>query len=980
MKFMNHYERPETPHVGCEPPRSYYIPFSNSVDAFDKPRERSDRALFLSGSWGFGYFDNPEAIPEDFFMGDPDTLDSISVPSCMETSGYGTPCYLQERYPFPYNPPHVPAGNPSGVYLRRFALDGATLQKKKVYLLFEGVDSCFYVWVNGLFCGYSSGSHNMTEIDVTGQVTKGENTVAVAVLKWCAGSYLENQDKWRFSGIFRDVYLLFRPENHLRDYTVTTELPSGQNRAVVTCTVDAGQGVATKGVLIDPDGHIIAHAQAADGQMRFSLDVPQLWNAETPVLYTLILECGGEFIAEKVGIRTVSVEDARLLVNGAPVKLKGVNRQEFDPKSGCTVALSHMTRDLLLMKKHNINAVRTAHCPNDPRFLQLCDALGFYVIDCADLQTRATPEQSMLNVCEDARFQNAVFDRVERLVERDKNRPCVLAWSIAHRSGWGEALSKSAQWTKKRDPSRPVQYTGGSVFSPPKTIDFISLFHPTRQTLKEIMKRRHIDRPVLLSEYACAQGNAPAHLEEYLQLMEGDDRLCGGFVWAWSEQGLRLGLTGDNRPKYGYGGDFGEQRHDGNNCIRGLLSPGRTPRAGLLHLKNALRPARFEAVDLQGGHLRVHNRLDFSDLSAYECLWEFSRNGRPVQRGSAGILSVPPHGTLDIHLGYVLPDDGRCFLRLSLIYCRETLWATEGYESGFDQFELPVKSILPAEPVRTGNISIREKDDCVQFVGESFVYEMDRKTALFSALKAFGKKLLDAPMEYSLWRAPTDSDRAEDWRRAGLDALTPQVNGLEITREDGNAVLVSARVTLSAHQNAPAAILRSTLRLYPDGVLQHQMEAALSPALPSLPRFGLLLPMPLKYAQVCYFGLGPIESYRDKRDGVYRGEFTLNAADMGENHIRPQESGNRHTTEWATLCDGEGHGLRFSSPEPFDFNVCRHTPTQLAAARHNWELPLPTCHTVCLDGFHSGVGWPDADSPPKTEKISCHLQIEPVRA
>ncbi len=772
MKFLLYHERPDLPYVGCEPPRAYYIPFESAVNAYSRDRGCSGRALFLSGAWGFGYFDSPGAIPDDFITCDPAPLPQISVPACMEMEGYGEALCTGGRLPFPSYPPRVPDRNPTGVYLRRFALHKSERACKRVYLVLEGAASCFYVWVNGKFRGYGSGS-SAAEIDITGALHDGENTLAVAVLRFCAGSYLESWDRQRFSGLFREVYLLFRPERHLRDYFVTTKLMQGGTQAELVCSLSMRGDAPVVGTLVSPEGHILDKAAGKDGAVKVTVDRPLLWSAERPTLYTLILECEGEYIAQKVGIRTLSTEGGGLRLNGGPVTLRGVNWQEADPRRGSAAELSHMTRDLLLMKRHNINAVRLSR-PADPRFLQLCDELGLYVMACADYD--ASPK-----ACGHSRFEKTVQEQVERLVERDKNHPCVVGWNPVRGSGQGT------------------------------------------------IERRAMH-----------------------QIEEGT--LCESFAHTWTAE---AGCPGPDT---------------------GLLTLGRAPRARLIHLKNAFAPARFEAVDLAAGALTVYNNLDTSDLSELECIWEVSRDGRPAEWGSAGALAVPTHSGAELTLPYNLPENGRCFLRLSLNYRRETLWATEGYEACFAQFELPVQASIHTV-TRTGNISLREKQETLQLVGESFVYELDRETALFCTMKAYGRKLLEAPVR---WLVPESA-----------------VRGLSAEREENGSVTIAARLT-----RPEGAETQLSWRVYPDGLLEYQTEGAGA---------DMALFLPLKYERVRYFGLGPVESGQNLTVGVYRGEFTLHAQEMS--------GGNRWATEWAALCDEEGCGLWLGTSGRFDFSV-----------------------------------------------------------
>ncbi|MCL2056064.1 MAG: beta-galactosidase, partial [Oscillospiraceae bacterium] len=644
MKLPGYHENPKSLHVGCAPNRSYYIPCRTKEEAATGIREHSSRMIMLGGAWDFLYCPSPHHVPEGAVSPEYDRggFDTIPVPSVWQNHGYDRHQYTNVRYPIPFDPPFVPTLNPCGLYARAITLD--LEQGSRYYLNFEGVDSCFYLYINGIEAGYSQVSHSTSEFDVTKHLRRGENTIAVLVLKWCDGTYLEDQDKLRTSGIFRDLYLLVRPEAHLRDYFVHTSI-QGEN-AVISVEFDyTGPVCDTFCTLTDPSGKEIGRDRAENRKISFTVENAQLWSPERPALYSLLIEAGGEAILQAVGIREIKAENGIVLFNGVPVKMKGVNRHDSDPYTGPAISIAQAVRDLAIMKAHNINAIRTSHYPNAPWFVQLCDYYGFYVIDESDVEAHGGVEliggsrsETYSIIAMDERFDKPILDRVQRNVIRDKNSPSVVIWSMGNEAGWGPSFEKAGRWIKEYDPSRLVHYEGennpkSDYVQDRSMLDVRSRMYAPVEWVDEFFSSEEGGRkPFVQCEFIHAMGNGPGDAEENYLQMQKYPGYFGQFVWEWCDHSVYMGKTPDGRHKFFYGGDFGEFPHDGNFCMDGLVYPDRTPHTGLLEYKNVIRPAR--AALCEGG-VSITNMMDFTDLGDYLMVdYEVTQNEEALRSGA----------------------------------------------------------------------------------------------------------------------------------------------------------------------------------------------------------------------------------------------------------------------------------------------------------------------------------------------------------
>ena len=1031
MIVPRHYEDLGVLHENTLPPRAYYVPASSPTDP-GPGRQDSDRFQLLSGQWLMRYLPSVHDLTEPFWeTGAQDATESarpegfalVPVPSTWQHLGYDHHQYTNVRYPIPFDPPLVPQDNPCAAYLRDFDYEPVP-EAPCAHLVFEGVDSCFYVWLNGAYVGYSQVSHATAEFDVTEHIRPGANRLAVLVLKWCDGTYLEDQDKFRTSGIFRDVYLLSRPRSVLFDYAVTTSLVPGDGggarsgaapvvhpgaapvvrsgaapeRAVIEVRGAFRAGpVPTTVRLADHQGAVVATGQLEPftpgdddpgigtgytHRVRLAVGDPHLWSAEDPYLYHLTITTPGEVITDRVGLREVEVTGAVVRLNGRPLTLRGVNRHDSDPATGPAIGLEHMRRDLRLMKEHNINAVRSSHYPNDPRFYQLCDEYGFYVMSEADneshgTQTRFLADDSWDNqvehwnepIADNPEWTDATVDRMQLCVHREKNRPSVIAWSAGNECSYGCTLEAALRWVKDFDPTRLTHYES-SYYRDSKRrydyscIDLYSRMYPGIEEIRDYLDSDP-DKPLILVEYSHAMGNGPGDLEDYWEIIRADERMCGGFVWEWCDHAVAAGTSPDGRPVHLYGGDHGEAVHDGNFCVDGLVSPDRVPHPGLAELKNVQRPARVVDYDQDEGLLTIRNDLDHTDLAHYARIsYEVLRDGVVVAHEELDLVEpVPPHTSIMLRCAPDVPATGRCHLLVIYRLAQDQPLLAADHVLGFD--EVPLRNAdgrtrrvaaLADHPSRAGRVTVRREGTRIDVGAAGLRCVLDKRTGLPVSLVVDGRQLLDRPVELNVWRAPTDNDRNVrlEWERARYHQAVARAYGVEVDEAPG-WVAVHADVALVAPSVQPALRGQLTWVVTDDGVLGLSLRMRRTLGFPSLPRLGLRLFLPRFMDRVDYYGLGPQESYVDKHRASYHGAFSADIADLHEDYIRPQENGSHADCNEVTLSGG-GLSLTAASQTPFSFNASRYTQEELTARRRNTDL-VPCGSTVlCLDAAMAGIG------------------------
>ena len=988
MIVPHYYEDLQVLHENTMPYRSYYIPASKRMDCLVDERERSDRFQLLNGEWKFRWFESVCDLTEEFYRTDFEAKDyrKVPVPAVWQNYGVDFHQYTNYRYPFPVDPPYVPQENPCGAYIYEFAYVKDS-KAPRAYLNFEGVDSCFYLWLNGRYIGYSQVSHATHEFDVTDTIQEGFNKLAVLVLKWCDGSYLEDQDKFRMSGIFRDVYLLKRPENVIYDYFINTNV-KGTGASLDIRLRYLGEKIPATATLYAADGRRLAQAIFTDRQEMEVAD-PVLWNSEEPYLYTLVLSVENEVITEHVGIREVHVKDNILYVNGRQVKLRGVNRHESDPVTGFVISREHMMRDLEMMKQHNFNAIRTSHYPDVPYFYELCDRYGFFVIDEADNeshgpwqlcytrdtdQERATRWNEMIS--DNPAFNEATLDRTMSLVKRDKNRPSIIIWSMGNECGYGCTFEEALKWTKAYDPSRlthyeSAYYRGNKRKYDYSNIDLYSRMYPQFQEVLDYVNGKP-DKPFLMCEYCHSMGNGPGDFEDYFELIDRYDCICGGFVWEWCDHAIYKGLAENGKAMYYYGGDHGEVLHDGNFCMDGLVYPDREPHTGLLEFKNVHRPARVVSYDQESGELLLKNELNFRNLLDYvDISWVLTCDGK-IREAGEGLMpasgKIEPHKTECLQLKPDIPGKGKCYLRIMYTAKESSPLMESGHDLGFDEILLKnadgrnqialvrEQKTLRADNFDSSAVAVTEKGRDLIISGPDFTYTFNLHTGVFDQLTYKGSNYLDAPMDISVWRAPTDNDIQikNDWFKAFYDHALSRAYQTDWKLTE-NGVTLHCPMSMSAASVQRMMDIDTLWTIGLSGSIALRMQIRRNMEFPELPRFGLRLFLPEEMNQVTYFGLGPVESYRDKRRASWHGIFSASVDELHEDYLRPQENGSHDDCDYVILTDGE-RSVSAISDTGFSFNASYYTQEELTEKRHNFELER-SGHTVLnLDYKQNGIG------------------------
>ena len=961
--------------------RAYYIPASVRMNDLVEYRERSDRFQLLNGEWKFRYYSSIYDVMESFYEKGYDVsgFDQVTVPGVWQMDGYDTHQYTNIRYPFPFDPPYVPQDIPCGAYVHNFEYHR---EKKapKAFLNFEGVDSCFYVWVNGAYAGYSQVPHATSEFDVTDLLNEGENTLAVLVLKWCDGSYLEDQDKFRMSGIFRDVYLLKRPEKTIRDYYITTDVE--KDSVAVKLDMHFSEPVETKVTIEDKYGAVVARGEAAEnGVLELTVLNPVLWNAENPYLYQVILTMPDEVIVDRIGFRTIEIKDKVVYFNGEKIKFRGVNRHDSDPETGFVINARQIKKDLMLMKQHNFNAIRSSHYPNAPYFYQMCDEYGFMVIDEADIEAhgpfmlyrKEDTDQNRFQhwnekIADDPAWEKAIVDRVRLMVQRDKNRPSIIMWSMGNESAYGCNFEKALAWTKKFDPDRITQYESAryrnyDITYDYENLDLYSRMYPSLQEIEDYLKNDG-SKPFLLVEYCHSMGNGPGDFEDYFQMIHKDDRMCGGFVWEWCDHAIAHGTAENGKTRYYYGGDHGETIHDGNFCMDGLVYPDRTPHTGLLEYKNVYRPVRVVSYDQKNGQIVLHNYMDFDNLKDYvDISYEMTQDGLTVEKGKLANVVAAPHSDAEVELKLQVPNTGKVYLKLIYRLKKQMPLLEQGYELGFDEMKLANEDDRNRQAVKwmeqekaIGTINVKENDRQIVLQAKDFTYVLDKRTGLFEDMQFAGRSYINHPMELNIWRAPTDNDMyiKQEWKKAHYDAAYTRAYRIEVL-QNKHGVLIMEHVAVVADTVQKILDVKMTWKINEDGKIEAVIEAIKDKEFPDLPRFGIRMFLNKKMDEITYFGMGPQESYRDKHQASCHGLFRSKVAQMHEDYIRPQENGSHYDCDYVELTNGQC-GIAAVSKNPFSFNASVYTQEELERVSHNYELKESDSIVFCMDYAMNGIG------------------------
>lgn len=987
------WENPAVVEINKERAHATFVPFASVEQALGTARMDSPFVHALNGAWKFKWYPCPAQVPDDVET-NPDAAkwDSIEVPSNWEMQGFGKPIYTNVKLPFPAEDcPRLPQDdNPVGCYRREFYVpedwDG-----REVFVHFGGVESAFYVWVNDRRVGYSQGCRLPAEFRITDYLRPGANHIAVRCFRWSDGSYLEDQDHWWLSGMYRDVYLFSTPPVHIRDFFVRTDLDAEFRNAVLRADVKVthaggGRVEGYKVAMALYDGLEPVWAEAVTGevadarsnvtgcQLSAPVEAPRLWSAEKPDLYRVVITLSDpedrilEVVTCRVGFRDVRLVDGQMLVNGRPILLQGVNRHEHDDTRGKAVTEESMVADILLMKRFNINAVRTCHYPDDPRWYELCDEYGIYLIDEANIECHATYNYHT----NDPRWANAFMQRGVRMVERDKNHPSVIIWSLGNESGSGPNHAAMYGWIKEYDPTRLVHYEGAVRGPNPSRYitDFICPMYPTVQRLADLARDGVDDRPVIMCEYAHSMGNSTGNLKEYWDVIRAHRRTQGGFIWDWVDQGLTK-YDDDGRPYWAYGGDFGDEINDRNFCVNGMIWPDRRPHPAMWDYKYVLQPLAVEALDIAAGRFRAENRNYFADLSYLVGRWELTEDGAVVAQGDIPPLATPPQGAeeFSLDLPAVAPVPGaeyRLLMRFSL--ARDASWADAGHEVAFEEFPLP--HAVPARPLDAGGIGdvrVAEDPGSVTITGADFALSFDKENGCIAAWSVSGRDMLRRGPAFNIWRAATDNDGwyhdrpdshkfLQQWLRAGLKDLVQTVYDVRVCRPADHAVRVGVRSRACAPGKSAGFDVHSVYTIYGDGTVALEMDVDCDPGLPLLPRLGVELVLPPALEAVTYYGRGPVENYIDRAGGTPVGRYDTTVDELYVPYIYPQENGNRSGVRWVALRDESGAGLLAVAGGPLEFSAHHYAVGDFDDATHTCNLLRRKEIYLHLDYMQTGMG------------------------
>jgi beta-galactosidase len=982
----NDWEDPEIIGRNKLTPTATMFRFDTPEQAMTGGRDQSPYVKLLDGTWKFKFVKTPDERPTNFYKTDFSDADwdDIKVPSNWERQGFGQPIYTNITYPFDKNPPFIAGanGNPVGSYRRNFTVpEDWTKAKRQILLHFDGVDSAFYVWVNGQEVGYSEDSRTPAVFDITKYLKEGENQLSVQVFRWCDGSYLEDQDFWRLSGIYRDVYLEALPQARIHDVEIKTDLDDDYRDAELSVDVSVEndtESVADLKIEVElfaADGKSVVKFGStvtadAGGDLKKKLlakmENPAKWSAEQPNLYKLLVSLRDaegkliEIIPFKVGFREVEIKDGLLKLNGQELRIAGTNRHEHDPVTGHTISVESMIKDIELMKQYNINTVRTSHYPNDPRWYDLCDQYGMYVIDEANIESHGMGYGNE-SLAKDPKWGKAHMDRMQRTVERDKNYPSVIIWSLGNEAGNGINFEENYKWTKERDPSRPVQYeqAGWRDWN-------TDIRCPMYARIGEIINfaRRNPDRPLILCEYMHTMGNSGGGFQNYWNAIDAWPALQGGCVWDWVDQGLQE--SDENGVTYcRYGGDYGDKPNDDNFCCNGLVLPDRTPNPSLIEAKHAYQPVGIKVVDATRGVVDIHNRYSFNSLDGLKATWRLEANGEVVQQGELQDVNLGPGEHKQIAVGFnpsTAESGVEYFVTVNFALREKSPWAEAGHVIAAEQFQLP-PSTLPENPsdeiVAGKKLDVEESAEKVAVKGEGFSATIGKKSGALESLSYEDREMLLGPLVPNFWRAPNDNDdgsqmprRLRVWRRA---ATNRSVENVEVEKSDGYVV-----VTVKQQLAAKDSPLTTKYQIDGDGAIQVTSTFEPGGNLPEMPRFGMQLAMPAEFREITYFGRGPHENYIDRAASAFVSRYQTDVEKFGHNYTRPQENGNRTDVRWIVLADENGKGLMFTGEPRLSVSAWPYSQAELQSAMHTNELPEFKNITVNVDAAQMGVGGDDS--------------------
>ncbi len=1026
----NDWENPNVNQINKLPARATFYSYESANEALDNNPEKSSTYKSLNGDWKFKWVATPEESSNNFHETSFNASEwkTIDVPSNWEMRGYGTPIYTNTTYPFFSDFPFINhSDNPVGHYVKTFEIDDSW-NKKDIILHFGGVSSAFYVWINGEFVGYSEDTRLPSEFDVTDKVKKGKNTIAVKVYRWSDGSYLEDQDHWRMSGIERNVYLTALPKVRLSNFFVRTELDDNYENAILQIRPDFIANIENKYVeqvghfgdaplnttvdnwtftttLMDDNGNTVGEPNKITlgdyfgeiypqrdnvyfgGLIEQEVKSPKKWSAESPYLYTLLFNLEDnngnpiEFSSTKIGFREVEIDEkGRFLVNGNSVKMIGVNRHDHSQTNGKVVTKADMEEDVKLMKKFNFNAVRTSHYPNDPYFYDLCDKYGLYVMDEANIETHGI-RGKLTNVPE---WGSAYLERAIRMVERDKNHPSIVMWSLGNEAGTGANHAGMAGWIKSFDPTRYIHYEGaqgdptdsryrksyfpggkGNPTDPPY-VDMLSRMYPQPDELQSLIDDTNFDqRPVIMCEYAHAMGNSVGNMKEYWDVIYKNDRAIGGYIWDWIDQGL-LKKDENDVEFIAYGGDYGDKPNSSNFCMNGIIAADRSPKPEIFECKKVNQPVTISEVDAMNGKFSITNRHHAVDLSNYVVSWELLENGNVISSGDNLAFNTKPFASESFSISFKKPKVKANYLYHINFYGRlktNTLWEKAGYIVFEEQFSLSNTAAAAKEKSKKlANIEVNETDNAVTVKNALFNITIDKKLGYITSYSMNGKPVIESAIKLNFWRPETDNDRAyrnakklkveHDWKSAGDNF---SVQNIEVNTKDKT----KATITVSGNVNNPKTDVALVYTILGNGQTRVDYTSSIATDAPNIPKIGMQFTTAKKYNSVSYLGKGPHANYQDRNWASHTNLYTAKVENMNYSYARPQEFGNRMGTHWFSLKNSQGSGLLVKGKQPLNFSVLPYSTQNIDSAEHTNEFEKENTFTVNIDLIQMGVGGDD---------------------
>ena len=1003
---MEFWEDPTVISENKEEGHATLIPYDNLGEAIAGKMDDSPNYFSLNGKWKFKWVPNPNERPVSFYKIDfnDNNWDNITVPNSWQLQGYGQPIYTNIKHPFPNpDPPKPPKdNNPVGSFRRTFNIpDG--WNDGQIIIHFDGVKSAFFLWVNGEKVGYSQGSMTPAEFNITSFLQDGENTLAVQVFRWSDAAYIEDQDFWRLSGIYRDVYLMHVPDVHIRHFKAIGNLTDDYSNGELFVTTHLeNNSSSTKQVSLSAKLFDSANNKIADVKplvlsldANVELEVPltmsvkkvNAWSAELPYLYTLVLSIQHlqngktEFISCKTGFRSVELVNGQMLVNGKPIILKGVNRHEHDPVTGRTISEELMIKDIKLMKQFNINAVRTSHYPNDPRWYELCDEYGLYLYDEANLESHEYWSKFTL----DPKWEKAFLDRAQRMVLRDVNHPSIIVWSLGNEAGYGPNHVVMADWIHDYDPSRLIHYEAKDnrflTWLLPNHFDIIANMYASVESMIQLHDDNP-ERPVILCEYSHAMGNSNGNIFKYWEAIYQYPRLQGAFIWDWVDQGLLR--KDENGSYFVYGGDFGEELHDGNFCINGVVSPDRQPHPGLYEVKHHLQNIKVNQINGSQNKYLIENRYFFRDLDHVEGKWRFLENGYEISTGKIDLDKIGPSEKRrvdlpNMHKEFIMQPDKEYVVDFIFKLNRNESWAKKGHILAMDQFVLQSSNQIQNEGVvdDLSAINVQETDDTLVVTTSGKKFKFDLKKGELSQVSLDEQDILESPLTFNIWRAPTDNDEgggwrsfASRWKRAGFDDLKRIVLSVNVDELSQNKVSISVHEKQKSKKGNIDVKLNYTI--IGNGDLFVKMQTNIHAFFSVLPKLGMTFQMQEDFSQLKWYGRGPHESYIDRKHGAMLGIYSGTVKDQYFPYVRPQENGNKSDVRWASLTNDDGAGVIIYGMPEFNLSTHHYSLQNITEATHTYMVDQDGPVTVNVDHKVMGLGGDDSWNPRTHNEFLIH--------